>query len=710
MQLKHKLPLILVTAYVVLTGTLVVYALANSSKTRKVSQFEVAKSNAQNYSSKVKIYISKHITELRSLESGIALMANLDDKTKAEYIGKLLKKLAEQPAISDAYAVFERGEYFSKELTDPGFYYNIEAFRPLKGGIEVFNEESSDIADDDDWYNIPKKTKRNHLAEPYKWTYPGETKEREMISLSYPVFVNGKFVGVLGIDMELTVLQRDLFDGMKDSKMGAYTVLVSNEGIIAAHPKKEMLFAPIDADTPESERQKLREAISKGEYYPIFRPEQNGDNSIISYVPMKPKELDTPWSIGYVVSHSALRGEELGVRYRTIALLFVIDILWGLFLIWLMSNVFGPLTRAVASLGKMTKGDGDLTIRLEESGKDEIGQMSRGLNNFIEKLHFTIKTMQQEAKSLLNTSSTLYEFSEQLSNLSQTALDKSSDASNATEAASEGAKAIASGADRTSSNANELASVAEQMSANMNSVASAVEEMSASICEIASNTAEANSVAIDATAKATEATAVMSKLGSAAKEIGRVTDVIKKIADKTNLLALNATIEAASAGEAGKGFTVVAGEIKELANQSAKNADDIDNRVESIQSGTNNAIDVIKSAADIISKINGSIHTIASNVEQQTLASGEIARNAEQTSTGSKRVVSAISEIAIRARTSAQNAENVAQGAKDISKNVKIMLEDAKESNANSVELKNTANELKAMAEELDSTVSKFKT
>jgi methyl-accepting chemotaxis protein len=709
MQLKHKLPLILVVAYVGLTGVLVAGALANSTKTRKVTQYETAKFIAKNYSDIISAYFSERLVELKSLENGITVMANLDDKAKAKNIAALLGKLSELPSVSDAYAVFERGAYFSERTTAPGFYYNIEVFHPLKGGSEVFFEESYEI-NDDDWYTIPKKTKKNHLTEPYKWTYPGEAKEREMISLSYPIFIDNKFVGVLGLDMELSLLQKEFFSDMQNYLMGSYVVLISNEGKVVAHPKPEMLFASIDAGTPEKDREKLKEAIKKGEYHLVTRPEKNGDNTILSYFPILPSGLETPWSVGYAVPHSVLRGDELIIRYKTIVGLILMDIIWGIFLMWLMASVFGGLTRTVATISKMTEGNGDLTIRLTEGGKDEIGRMSTGLNLFIEKLHSAIKITQQETKNLLSKSSILHELSLQISNLAKAMLVQSESVSKVTETTSESAKAIANDANKTSVKANELAISAEQMSVNMNSVAGAIEELSTSFGKITSNTDESKLIATEAKEKATEAASVMNKLGTAAKEIGHVTNVIKSIADKTNLLALNATIEAASAGEAGKGFAVVAGEIKELANQSAQSADDIANRIEEIQIDTNDAVTVIGGVNDIIAKISLSVEAIAGHVNQQTIASNEIANNTGQVSAGTKRVVSAIDEVAKTAEISTQSANNVAKEAQNIFGSIATIHEEAKESETNSEELEKTAELLKSMAEELDSTVSKFKT
>jgi methyl-accepting chemotaxis protein len=271
----------------------------------------------------------------------------------------------------------------------------------------------------------------------------------------------------------------------------------------------------------------------------------------------------------------------------------------------------------------------------------------------------------------------------------------------------------------------------------MNTIAAAVEEMSASINQIASNAGDAHKITEDAISKSSDATKVMDKLGIAAKEIGQVTGIIKKIADKTNLLALNATIEAATAGEAGKGFAVVAEEIKELANQSANSADDIARKIESIQAGTGEAVAVINDVSEIITRINQSVEAIAGYVEQQTKASNEIANNVAQTSTGANQVASAIGEIARGASEIANNVTQtstsakrvasaigeVARGANDVSKNasdaarrvgqvaddVNSMSGVAKESSKDASYVNSSANDLEKMADNLGTVIGKFR-
>ena len=162
-------------------------------------------------------------------------------------------------------------------------------------------------------------------------------------------------------------------------------------------------------------------------------------------------------------------------------------------------------------------------------------------------------------------------------------------------------------------------------------VASAAEELHASIAEIAGQVGRSSQAARQAASRMNDTRAVVDRLGVAAEEIGRVVEIIGDIAAQTNLLALNATIEAARAGEAGKGFAVVANEVKNLASQSARSAEDITSRVGTIQKVTRDTVGMIDEVSRVISEMDQVASGISAAVEEQTAATSEIARNVNVT-------------------------------------------------------------------------------
>jgi len=372
-------------------------------------------------------------------------------------------------------------------------------------------------------------------------------------------------------------------------------------------------------------------------------------------------------------------------------------------------SIVKPIVKVTDTLKDISEGEGDLTRTIAVNSTDEVGHLALYFNKTLEKIKNLIITIKNQTASLSSVSSELSLVSEQLASGAEETVNQSNSVASTAEEMSVNINAMADGAEQASANANEVDSAAEKMSTNMNTVAAAVEEMSASISQISSNAGEAREIAISATEKSKDATDVMSKLGVAAKEIGHVTDVIKKIADKTNLLALNATIEAASAGEAGKGFSVVASEIKELANQSAQSADDIAQRIEGIQSGTGDAVQVISDVSAIIVKINQSVEAIAGHVEQQTKTANEIANNVSQANVGFKKVARAIDEVAKGANNVSMNVSEAAKGAVNVSHSIASVSDVAKQSAQGATQVNQSAAGLSKIAGDLKSTVSKFK-
>jgi len=382
-------------------------------------------------------------------------------------------------------------------------------------------------------------------------------------------------------------------------------------------------------------------------------------------------------------------------------------------LIFIIFNIFigriiKPLKKTASTLNTVST-DWDLTHRITGQSKDEIGDIASSFNRLMDALRHPIAEAQACTTTLTSASEELYRISNKLSSSSEKTVKQSTEAADTTGQITANIHVIASGAEQASANANEVASAAEQMSVNINTVASAIEEMSASITEIASNASEARKVSGEATARSNDATNVMNKLGLAAKEIGQVTEVIKKIADKTNLLALNATIEAASAGEAGKGFAVVAGEIKELANQSATSADNIARMIQDIQAETDDAVNVIGEISSIITKINHGVESIAGHVSQQTKASNEIASNVVQASTGARRVANAIAEVARGTNNVSRNASEVATGATSVNDNVLDVSHVAEETAQSAGQVNRFAMDLSKVASDLKNTVNQFK-
>ncbi|WP_018681204.1 methyl-accepting chemotaxis protein [Actinokineospora enzanensis] len=289
--------------------------------------------------------------------------------------------------------------------------------------------------------------------------------------------------------------------------------------------------------------------------------------------------------------------------------------------VWATRSVVRPLATVVRTLRGLEQGD--LTIRANLPGSDEIAQVGQAVDHTVESLRVTVTSLAAHAGALSSAS-------ERLTSVSAD---------------------IAGSADEASSQAGAVTQAAARVLENVDIVATGGNEMGESIRQIADNASEAADVATKAVTVAEATNATVAKLGVSSAEIGDVVKAITSIAEQTNLLALNATIEAARAGDAGKGFAVVAGEVKDLAQETAKATEDITSRVEAIRADTADAIAAIGEIVSTVGRISDFQIVIAAAVEEQTATTHEMNRNLAEAASSSREIASNIGGVASAADT-----------------------------------------------------------
>ncbi len=338
-----------------------------------------------------------------------------------------------------------------------------------------------------------------------------------------------------------------------------------------------------------------------------------------------------------------------------------------------------PITESVRFAEQIASGD--FTRQLEIDRQDEIGTLVDALNGMGARLKKMIGDLVSGVDTLTASATELTAISDEMTQ--------------GAEQTSRRADTVAAASEEMSTNMHAVASASEQAASNVNIVAASAEEMSATVNEIAQNSEKARSVTSDAVTNAHSASERVDELGSAAREISKVTEVITEISEQTNLLALNATIEAARAGEAGKGFAVVANEIKDLAGQTAQATHEIKSKIEGIQRSTTDTVTEIGQISKVVNDVNEIVNTIATAVEEQSATTREIAGNVSQASVGIQEVNQNVSQSSTVAGEIARDITDVNQTAGQIA------------SSSSQVNL--SACQLSELSEQLNAMVAAFK-
>lgn len=512
---------------------------------------------------------------------------------------------------------------------------------------------------------------------------------RVVVAIAIPVKAGNKVIGVIFGSTKFDTLNNKVLS-VKVGQTG-YAYLIQGNGLKTIHPDKELAMKDNSLTNPNSspELRDLNERMSKGETG-IITINARGINSYTAYAPVPGMK----WSLGISVPTQEVSSEVSSLTIVSLVTIIVVLVITGLIVAWYARRLARPL-QTLDEAAKRIAG-GDITpTKLGIVSNDEIGRLGHSFEQMTENLRGLIRKINQATDQVAASS-------EELTASAQQSAEAANHVTQVITGMATGAENQMKAVDNTALVAEQMSAGIQRIAANTNAAAGTTSK-SAEAAQEGSQTVEKAVTQMEKIEKTvTRSAQVVLKLGERSKEIGQIVDTISGIAGQTNLLALNAAIEAARAGEQGRGFSVVAEEVRKLAEQSQNAAKQIAELIMEIQSDTDNAVVAmdegtkeVRVGTEVVNEAGRAFRDIFTSVNEVSDQMREISVAIQQMASGSQQVVSSVRQIDTISKEAARQAQTVSAT--------------TEEQLATMEEIAASSQALAKMAEELTHAVSKFK-
>jgi methyl-accepting chemotaxis protein len=461
------------------------------------------------------------------------------------------------------------------------------------------------------WYLQSVKAGRAVVTKPYT----DVVTKKPMVSFTAQVKQDGVLQGVVAAAVFL--------DGVSDvvkavhPTPASFAFLVDHDGMMLAHPDAQWINKPAREWNPELTPERINSLGSDGGRAQITL---NGAAKLLNVAPIQ----GTEWTLVVAMDKADVNA---GMRHATQTSLIAIVLvaaLAALIMGMITKAVFKRLSQVRNAMDGVGSGNGDLTMRLPEDGQDEVSQIARSFNVFVQKITLILQEIRQTSDAVKTSSSEIA-----TGNL-------------------------------------DLSGRTEQQAGSLEETASAMEQLTSTVKQNSDNARQANQLALAASTIAAEGgivvgnvVATMEAINQSSRQIVDIIGVIDGIAFQTNILALNAAVEAARAGEQGRGFAVVASEVRTLAQRSAQAAKEIKELIDT-------SVSKVADGGLLVEKAGQTMGSIVSSVKNVSAIVSEIANASSEQSTGIEEINRAITHMDEATQQNAALVEQAAAAAQSL--------------------------------------------